>query len=271
MNDKIPQPLVDYKLSGKSAIVTGASKGIGLAIASGLAQSGVNVLAIARDPSTLEQAAATIRQGSGRCELLSGSVSDQELPTLAVDACMDHFGSVDILINNAGGPPMGTLLEHNLSVWEETIQNNLMSVVRFSKAALPHMVNNNWGRIISISSTVAKEPSPVMILSATARAGVAAFSKALARDVAEKNISVNVICPGGVKTGRMIGLFETAAERQKKSFEDVISAAEQSIPAKRFAEPEEMAAVAMFLCSEQGGYVNGVSLSVDGGLTQAYT
>jgi len=262
---------VDYGLTGKVAIVTGASKGIGYAIAAGLCGAGARVLVVSRDQSRLNECAATLGKLSGECAALAGDVCEPELAQRAVAECERRFGNVDILVNNAGGPPMGGLLEHDDEAWDNAVQMNLMSVVRFTRAVLPSMKERQWGRIVSVSSTVAKEPSPPMILSATARAGVAAFSKSLARDVAADNISINVVCPGGVRTDRMVSLFETAAERTGKSFDEVISAAEQNIPAGRFAEPAEMADVVLFLCSQQGGYINGVNLSVDGGLTRAFT
>ncbi len=133
------------------------------------------------------------------------------------------------------------------------------------------MKAKNWGRIVSITSTVAKEPSPAMVLSATTRAGVAAFSKALAIELAQLNISVNVICPGGVLTDRLVGLLQARAKREKRAYQDVLLESQGSIPAKRFAKPQEIADVILFLTSESGGYVNGVSLSVDGALTKTYT
>jgi 3-oxoacyl-[acyl-carrier protein] reductase len=148
---------------------------------------------------------------------------------------------------------------------------HLFSVVRFCKAVAPSMKSKKWGRIISITSTVAKEPSPAMVLSATTRAGVAAFSKTLAIELAQFNISVNVICPGGVLTDRLVSLLQARAEREKRSYQEILLESQLSIPAQRFAKPEEIADVILFLASEKGGYVNGVSLSVDGALTKAYT
>jgi 3-oxoacyl-[acyl-carrier protein] reductase len=127
---------------------------------------------------------------------------------------------------------------------------------------------NKWGRIISITSTVAKEPSPLMVLSATTRAGVAAFSKSLAIELAPFNISSNVICPGGVLTDRLVDLLQAKAARENRSYQDLLFESQQAIPAKRFAKPEEIAEVILFLASEQGGYINGISLNIDGALTR---
>lgn len=258
-------------LDGRVAIVCGASKGMGFASAQALALHGVKVLMLARDPSALEAAAKAIAAEGGVVEAYAGDVRNPDLAQLAVDRCEELWGSVDILVNNAGGPPMGSFLEHDGTAWEAAIQTNLLSVVRFCKAVAPGMKSKNWGRVISITSTVAKEPSPAMVLSATTRAGVSAFSKTLAIELAQFNISVNVICPGGVLTDRLVSLLQARAEREKRDYQEVLQETQASIPAKRFAEPQEIADVILFLVSERGGYVNGVSLSVDGALTKAYT
>jgi 3-oxoacyl-[acyl-carrier protein] reductase len=258
-------------LEGRVAIVCGASKGIGFASAKGLALHGSKVLMVARDPIALDAAAKTIKAQGGVVAAFLGDVQDPDLPQLSVDRCKELWGPVDILLNNAGGPPMGSFLEHDGAAWEASVQTNLLSVVRFCKAVAPDMKAKNWGRIISISSTVSKEPSPAMVLSSTTRAGVSAFSKTLAIELAQFNISVNVICPGGVLTERLVSLIQARADREKRDYQEVLMESLASIPAKRFAEPGEIADVILFLASNRGGYVNGVSLSVDGALTKAYT
>lgn len=262
---------MNLKLDGRVALVCGASKGMGLASAQALALHGAKVLMVARDPSALDAASKTIADTGGVVATYAGDVRNPDLAQLAVDRCKELWGSVDILVNNAGGPPMGSFLEHYGTAWESAIQTNLLSVVRFCKAVAPGMKAKNWGRIVSITSTVAKEPSPTMVLSATTRAGVAAFSKALAIELAQCNITVNVICPGGVLTDRLVDLLHARAEREKRDYQDILLESQASIPAKRFADPKEIADVILFLTSESGGYVNGVSLSVDGALTRAYT
>jgi len=258
-------------LEGRVAIVCGASKGMGFASAKGLALHGSRVLMVGRDPSTLEAAVKTIKAQGGVVSAYAGDVRDPDLAQRTVDRCKELWGPVDILLNNAGGPPMGSFLEHDGAAWEAAIQTNLLSVVRFCKAVAPDMKAKKWGRIISITSTVAKEPSPAMVLSATTRAGVSAFSKSLAIELAQFNISVNVVCPGGVLTDRLVSLLQARVEREKKDYQEILLESQASIPAKRFAEPEEIADVILFLASERGGYVNGVSLSVDGALTKACT
>lgn len=257
-------------IEGRVAIVCGASKGIGYACAKGLASAGVKVLLIGRNEVSLDNAAQSIIVQGGIASSLVGDVKSKDLPGLAVKRCEELWGSVGILINNAGGPPMGSLWEHGEDAWESAIQTNLLSVVRFCKAVTPGMKNNNWGRIISITSTVSKEPSPSMVLSATARAGVSALTKALAIELAKFDISVNAVCPGGVLTDRLIGLLNDKANREGRNYDEILSESIQSIPAKRFATPEEIANTVLFLASTQGSYINGISISVDGALTKAF-
>jgi len=261
---------MNLEIKDRVAIVCGASKGMGFACAQALALEGVKVLMIARDKKALHESIQKIELNGGVVAALVGDVSDPELPMSAVSKCEELWGGVDILINNAGGPPLGSFEEQDAQSWNLAINTNLMSVVHFSRAVAPNMKTKKWGRIINITSTVAKEPSPLMVLSATTRAGVSAFSKAIAIELAPFNITSNVICPGGVLTDRLVDLFKAKAIREKKSYENILLESQQSIPAKRFANPEEIADVILFLASERGGYVNGVSLSVDGALTRCF-
>jgi len=253
----------------KVAVVTGASKGMGLGIVKEFLLEKMNVLMISRNGERLKELKKELNKG-GNLEILAGDVSDVELPKKALNLVLKKWGKVDILINNAGGPPADSFLNHNEKAWESALQTNLMSVVRFSKEFTPIMKKNNWGRIVSITSTIAKEPSPLMVLSATARAGVAAFSKAISTELAVNNITVNVICPGGVLTDRLISLVKNRAELEKRPYEEVLKESEKSIPIQRFATVEEIAGTVSFLCSEKGRYITGVQLSVDGGLTKSF-
>ena len=145
-----------------------------------------------------------------------------------------------------------------------------MSVIRFTKLAVPLMKKNKFGRIISISSSVVLEPSPDMLLSATSRAGISAFTKAIANQFAKFGITANVILPGGVITQRLKNLVMQAARKGKKSYRSHLKFIEKSIPANRFASPDEIASLVAFLVSEEAGYVNGVNLNIDGSLLKGY-
>jgi len=208
---------MDFGLKDKVAIVTGASKGMGLAISKAYISEGVKVMMVSRDETLLQNHAVAFRKQGGIVDYVAGDVADPKLATKVIKKVEDIWGRVDILINNAGGPPMGTFMEHDEKVWETAMQTNLMSVVRFCQAVAPLMINNNWGRIISITSTAAKEPAAVMVLSSTARAGVGAFSKAISTELAPFNITANVVCPGGVLTERLGSLIHARAERENRN------------------------------------------------------
>ena len=261
---------MDFGLKDKVAIVTGASKGMGLAISKAYISEGVKVMMVSRDETLLQNHAVAFRKEGGIVDFVAGDVSDPDLAAKVVNKVKDLWGRADILINNAGGPPMGTFMEHNANVWEAAMQTNLMSVVRFCQAFAPLMISNKWGRIISITSTAAKEPAPVMVLSSTARAGVGAFTKAISTELAQYNISANVICPGGVLTERLESLILARGERENRSYDELLNESQMSIPAKRFASPAEIADTILFLTSERGGYITGVSLAVDGGLLKSF-
>ena len=260
---------VDYKLEGKVAIVTGSSSGMGKASAERLASQGVNLVMVSRNQKKLDEAANEIRH-LHKVGVLShaGDVGETSLPQIVIDLAEEKWGRCDILVNNSGGPPMGSFLEQNDETWAVAINNNLMSTIRFSTCASRVMLKNNWGRIINITSSLAKEPTAAMVLSATARAGVSAFSKSISSELAAKGITINTLCPGGVLTDRLVNLIKTAADSQNRPYEEVLQESQNSIPIGRFASTEEFADVLLFLASENGRYVTGVSLMVDGGLTK---
>ena len=261
---------MDFGLRDKVAIVTGSSKGMGLAITKAYLQEGVKVMMVARNEKLLQSLIDDFRKEGGIVDFVAGDVADPDLANRVVNKTKELWGRVDILINNAGGPPMGGFLEHSEAVWHSVIQTSLLSVIRFCQAAAPLMIDNKWGRIISITSTAAKEPAAVMVLSSTARAGVGAFSKAISTELAPFNITANVVCPGGVLTERLGSLIHARAERENRNYEDLLTESQMSIPAKRFADPSEIADTILFLTSEKGGYITGVSLAVDGGLLKSF-
>jgi 3-oxoacyl-[acyl-carrier protein] reductase len=178
------------------------------------------------------------------------------------------FGKIDILINNAGGPPPGSFLEQSEAAWEAAINQNLMSAIRFCTLAAPIMKQNNWGRIISILSSVAKEPSKEMVLSATTRAGLSAFTKSIALDLAPYQITVNSILPGGVLTDRLYSLLSKGIQTNSEDMESKIKESAKIIPIQRHATPKEIADVVLFLASQEASYVTGLNIPVDGGLTR---
>jgi 3-oxoacyl-[acyl-carrier protein] reductase len=257
------------EISKRCALITGASKGMGKAIAQGLAREGVNVCIVARNEESLARAAKEIEDETGVLVCWkTGDVSkSSEVRDIFNFAC-DKLGKVDILLNNAGGPKPGSLLSLSEEDWSAAIDQTLRSVIRLTTLAVPGMIERKWGRIVTITSTVAKEPGSTMILSATTRAGVTAFTKSLSSDLAPHGITVNTVGPGGVLTDRLQGLLEMRSKSEGISFDDLLRDNQKLIPLGRYASPDEIADYVVFLCSERGRYITGTALCVDGGLTK---
>jgi 3-oxoacyl-[acyl-carrier protein] reductase len=262
--------MMNLELKDKVAIVTGASKGMGLSVCEAMLKEGVKVMMVSRNGKLLKKLVEKYSAQKFEIDFCTGDVSSPDLHKKVIEKTLNRWGTIHILVNNAGGPPMGSFLEQNDSSWEGAFQTNLMSVIRFSKAVTPHMKKNKWGRIVSITSSLAIEPSPGMVLSSTIRAGVSSFTKAISSELATHNITVNVICPGGVLTERLKKLVEDSSIRENRDYNEILKESQASIPANRFASPNEIADTILFLTSEKGSYITGVSLAVDGGLMKSF-
>ena len=255
----------------KIAIVCGASKGMGLAIAKNLSSAGIKVLMIARTEEKLQLESQKINQEGGETAYLAGDLSERELPEKVIGFVLEKWQDYpDILVNNTGGPKPGKISDFDDEDWDLAYQLCLMSFVRFTKAVIPHMEKKKWGRIINITSTVAKEPSASMVLSASFRAGISALTKAISQDLAPYNITINTICPGGVLTERLHSLIQQQSKKTNTPINELIKEHQKKIPIDRFADPIEIANVVEFLASERSSYLTGTSIDVDGGLTKSY-
>jgi 3-oxoacyl-[acyl-carrier protein] reductase len=258
---------MDLGLGGKIALVAGASKGLGRAVAVGLAREGANLALCARDAQVLEETASAIARETGvEVWCRPTDLSDAEDAPRFVREAACRFGTVHILVNNAGGPPSGAFTEFSDAQWEAAFQLNLMSAVRLAREAIPHMRTQRWGRIVNMTSVAVKQPLEGLILSNAVRAGVVGFAKTLADEVAGDNILVNNVCPGYTLTERVKALAEAAARRQGSTPDRVIRAWEDRIPLGRLGTPEEFADLVVFLASERAGYITGASIQIDGGL-----
>ena len=249
---------MNLQLENKTALVTGASKGIGFAVARGLAQEGVRVIMSARGQTKLYKAAEHIRAEGGDATALVADVSDQE----GIDALFEEVAKVaspDILVVNAGGPPAGKPTTLSQEAWARGYNLTLMSAVRMAYKALPAMRERGWGRVINVTSLSVKEPIDTLTLSNAFRAAVTGFAKTLSTEVAAQGITVNNVAPGYTATERLNEIFESEQDRTDL---------ERKIPAQRFATPEEVAAAAVFLASQQAAYITGQTLLVDGGATK---
>jgi 3-oxoacyl-[acyl-carrier protein] reductase len=261
---------MDLGLRGRVAIVAAASKGLGRAVAEELAREGAHVAICARTASTLAETAAHIQKTTGR-EVLQQAldVTDSEAVTSFVAAVDARFGRVDICVTNSGGPPSNLFKNTPPEAWRTALDQLLMSTIYFAKETLPRMQKNKWGRLITITSSAVKQPVDGLLLSNSIRAAVAGLARTLANEYAADGITVNNVCPGYTRTARTDDLAATISARSGSKPEDVIADWEREIPAGRLGKPQEFAAVVAFLASERASYVNGTSITVDGGLVRS--
>ena len=261
---------MDTGLEGKAALVGGASRGIGRAIALALAREGASVALCARNLESLDKARDEIHHETGAKVIsLVCDMSRQEDIAAAVAAAAEAFGRLDVVVNNAGGPPTGTFEALDESYWHHAIEQNLLSAVRTTREALPHLRKSGSGRIINITSVAVKQPIDGLMLSNATRLAVIGWAKTLSRELAPHGITVNNICPGNIATERLISLIEDRAKRQKQSLEEAVSLEESRVPMGFLGEPDDVANLAVFLASGKARYITGTTIQVDGGSTTA--
>lgn len=257
---------MELNLKNRTVLVTAGSKGIGLATAMGFHNCGANVAICGRTQDTLDAAAAQMPS----CLALIGDVSQSQDIERVVETVTQEFGGIDILINNAGGPPPGLFVELNDEDWDKAIELTLKSVIRATRLVLPYMRAQKWGRIINISSTGVKQPVPGLTLSNSIRMAVLGWAKTLANQVAADNILVNTVCPGFTQTDRIAQILEQQSAASGKSIEEIAAALAAQIPMQRIGRPEEIANLAVFLGSDAASYITGTSIQVDGGSVQGF-
>jgi 3-oxoacyl-[acyl-carrier protein] reductase len=261
---------MDLGVRGKAAIVAAASSGLGKAAAMELAREGARVAINARNEEQLHNAAAEIQSSTGAEVLaIAGDVTDEALVRKLISETRNKFGSVDVLVANAGGPPAGFFDDFSAQHYRDAIELNLISTINLCREAVPHMRERGWGRIVAITSIAAKQPVENLILSNTARAGVLGFMKSLSQQIAADGITVNTLCPGFHLTERLKSLSSSIAQNEGVSVEDVYARWAASTPMKRIGDPREFAAVVAFLCSERASYLTGTVIQVDGGAYRA--
>lgn len=260
---------MDLGLTDRVALVAAASRGLGKAVAWELAREGASVAICARGKEDLKRTAEEIAHDTGaRVLAIAADVTVAKEIADMVTAVIRRFDRLDILVNNAGGPPPGAFSTFSDQDWRAALDLNLLSAVRLSRAAIPHMRSNQWGRIINITSVAVKQPIPDLVLSNTTRSGVIGLAKTLALELAQEGITVNSVCPGFTLTERVRRLAQARAEREDKTAEQVLSSYERQIPMGRMGRPEELAALIAFLASERAAYITGVAIQVDGGYVQ---
>ncbi len=261
---------MDLGLEGRAALVGGASKGIGKAIARELASEGARVMICSRSEENLTAAAEEIKSETGKevehtvCDMAS---HDDIKRTVA--AAAEKLGRLDIVINNAGGPPTGTFQDLDERYWQHAIDQNLLSVVRTIREALPHLMRSRSGRIINITSVSVKQPIDGLILSNATRLAVVGLAKTLSRELAPEGITVNNVCPGNIATERLMALIEERAARQHQTLADAISLEQGRVPMGFLGMASDVASLVAFLASDRARYITGTTIQVDGGSTTA--
>ncbi|RZV47133.1 MAG: SDR family oxidoreductase [Acidimicrobiales bacterium] len=240
---------MDTGLDGRTALVVGASGGLGLATAKALAAEGVRTAIVGRSRERLDAVLGDVPNAIA----LVADITDVEARRHMMDEAENQLGQVDILIANGGGPPPGTFASTDFDAYQGALDLNLLPAVDLCKRFIPSMQERGWGRVVAITSQSVREPIDVLILSNTARAALTSFLKTTAREVAADGVTVNTVQPGAHLTDRLTSIYAD------------LEPVRQGVPAKRLGDPEDFGRIVTFLCSESAKYVVGASLIVDGG------
>lgn len=255
---------MDFGIAGKKALVTGASKGLGLAAALALANEGCKVALVSRSFQNLEKALQRFPI-HGNVHLIAADLAEKE----GIERCADEltsWGTPDILVNNTGGPPAGRSFELDDAAWQKANESLLLFVKRMCERFVPPMRAQKWGRVVTIASYTVREPAEQLVLSNVYRAGVIAYLKGLAREVAADGVTVNAVLPGAYLTERYEQLLNHKAQTSGKSRDEVERETLTQLPQKRFQRPEELGALVAFLASEHASAITGAAIPVEGGL-----
>jgi 3-oxoacyl-[acyl-carrier protein] reductase len=246
---------MDLGLDGRVALVMGASRGIGRAIAASLARQGARVAIASRSPERIEEAASEI---DGEVTAFVADASELDRLGALPDEVADALGPVEVLVTNTGGPPFGGAFDHGFEEWETAYRSLVLAPRALAGAVVPGMRERGWGRIVNVGSTSTREPIPGLNLSNSPRMATVGFLKTLSREVAGDGITVNTVATGRFATDRLAG--------EDGSLEEAEAAARDQVPAGRLGGPEEYGDLVAFLCSERAAYITGATIPIDGGL-----
>jgi len=261
---------VDLGIKDRVALVAASSKGLGRESAGSLAAEGVKLVLCARGGEALGRTAEQIRERTGVdvLDVVADLTKADDIRRL-LEQSVERFGTIDILVNNCGGPPGGTFLDHDLDRWRGAVEANLMSAVALAREVVPFMIKNKWGRIINITSISVKQPLPNLMLSNSVRAAVVGWAKTLANELGTHNVLVNTICQGYFLTDRLAELAEMKAGAEGSTIDTVLGEWSATVPLERIGNPEEFGALVAFLASEKASYITGTTVAIDGGFCRA--
>jgi len=253
-------------LEGKRALITGAGRGIGKAVALAFAREGAEVAVIARTAPEIEAVAAEIRAGGGRAIAVPADVSREADVAAVVRAAQDHLGGVDVLVNNAGGNLLGAIDKMSPEDWWNQIEVNLRATYLLCRAFVPGMVERRWGRVVNVASRLAKIGAPMATSYCSAKHALIGFTRALALEVIESGVTVNAVCPGHVETKLMTEVFEQRAKfwgiAPEAARERMI---QTNIPLKKLITTDEIVPAVLFLTSPGGARITGEAMNISGG------
>ncbi len=258
---------MDLNLSGKRALVTGASRGLGYATARGLALEGCLVAINSRSREGIDRSANNLATESRSKVIgLPGDVTSQEVAEQLVQSSVNAFGGLDLLVTNSGGPPSGSFESIDEATWQKAVELSLLSHVRLIRAALPYLRKSGFASVLTITSYSVKQPIPNLVLSNSIRAATVGLTKSLALELGAEGIRFNSILPAWTETERVYELMQNRASLKGTTVEEEIERQSSESPLNRMGTPEEFANAAVFLLSPAASYITGVMLHVDGGM-----
>ena len=257
---------MDLGIGGEVALVLGGTQGLALSAAAHLAEAGANVVLNGRDAEKGSKAAASL---PGNAHFVQGDISAPADRVSIVEQTTSVAGAPAILVTNSGGPPPGQFMDHDDDTWEAALRNNMLGHIDMARRCLPPMIDAGWGRIVNITSFAVREPYPNLVLANAVRAGLHGAMATLAREVADKGVTVNNVLPGLMDTPALQRVYNAQSQRENISVDDARARMAESIPAKRLGTAEDFRPAVAFLCSQHAGYITGQNLTVDGGLVRA--